>query len=200
MGACLTTIVQAQARPYDAVALLGYGVQITNVYDRGEDTADLEARIAHSETIFREMNGAAPGAVSCLVPRGNLRHIFFAPDVPAAVVAADDAAESRVPVRAASEVTTPGFVERYATEIEVPVFLGLGAVLDVSPDPHAELGNYRASRDVTLHVVAGSAHCHNFAGNRTVLWDRLAAWIPTAVATPVGATAAPGWSAAARPR
>lgn len=185
MGACLTTIVQAQAQPYDAVALLGYGVQITNVYERGEDPADLEARIAQSETIFREMNDAAPDASSCLVPRDNLRHIFFAQDVPAAVVAADDAAESRVPVRAASEVTTPGFVERYATEIEIPVFLALGAVLDVSPDPHVEPGNYRASRDVTLHVVEGSAHCHNFAGNRAILWDRIAAWIPTAVAARV---------------
>jgi len=29
---------------------------------------------------------------------------------------------------------------------------------------------------VTLVVLPGSAHCHNFAGTREVLWDRLANW------------------------
>jgi hypothetical protein len=25
-------------------------------------------------------------------------------------------------------------------------------------------------------MVEGSAHCHNFAGNRAYLWDRLGTW------------------------
>jgi alpha-beta hydrolase superfamily lysophospholipase len=179
MGACLTTMVQARARAYDAVVLLGYGVQITNVYDDDNSAADLDARIAQSEMIFRRMNSVAPGATTCVVPRAHLRGIFHAPDVPEDVIAADDAAESRVPVHAAAEVTTPGFVQRFAVEIDVPVFLGLGGVLDVSPDPHAEPAQYRSAKDVTLHVVDGSAHCHNFAGGRTGLWDRIAAWVPT---------------------
>jgi pimeloyl-ACP methyl ester carboxylesterase len=175
MGACLTTMVQAQAGPYDAVVLLGYGVDITNVHD-GEVTAeDLARRVAQSEVIFRETTGAAPEATSVMVPRDRLRALFYGADVPAEVIAADDAAESRVPVRAASEVTTPGYVRRFAEAVDVPVFLGFGRI-DVSPDVYAEPACYRASRDVTLVVVEGSGHCHNFAARRNELWDRIAAW------------------------
>jgi alpha-beta hydrolase superfamily lysophospholipase len=181
MGSCLTTMVAAQARPYDAVALLGYGVQISNVQNEAGDGGDLESRITQSEAMFRQLNGAGPDEVSCLVHRGQLRQLFHAPDVPDEVVAADDAAESRVPVRAASEVITPGYVADFAAAVDVPVFLALGSYVDVSPDPHAELANYRASRDVTLYLAEGSAHCHNFAASRTALWDRIAAWIPSAV-------------------
>jgi len=190
MGSCLTTMVQAQSHPYDAVVLLGYGVQVTNVYEDDNDDEALEARIAESERIFREVNAAAPEATSCVVPRGHLRQLFHAPDVPDAVVAADVAAESRVPIRAASEVTTPGFVAEYAKAIDVPVFLALGSALDVSPDPHAEPGNYPASRDVTVHLVEGSAHCHNFAGNRAGLWDRVGTWVPGVLVDSVASAAA----------
>ncbi|TQM11388.1 alpha/beta hydrolase [Pseudonocardia kunmingensis] len=190
MGACLTTMMQAQERPYDAVVLLGYGVQISNVHEAAIDAEDLHARITQSLAAFRERTGTAPDAVSTIVPRQRLRQLFHAPDVPDDVIAADDAAESRVPVLAASEVTTPGYVQRYAAVVDVPVFVALGAVLDVSPDPYAELAGYRASQDVTLHLVAGSAHCHNFAGNRVVLWDHIAAWVPRVTARAAAPVAA----------
>jgi alpha-beta hydrolase superfamily lysophospholipase len=185
MGACLTTVVQSQARPYDAVVLLGYGVQIVNAYDENNNADDLAERVARSVAIFRQMNGVAPEETSCVVPRSGLRQLLPAHGVREEVVAADDAVASRVPVRAVSEVITPGFAATSATEIEVPVFLGFGAVHDISPDPYAEPGNYRASRDVTLYVVSGSGHCHNLTGDRAALWDRIAAWIPAAVAMSV---------------
>jgi hypothetical protein len=51
-----------------------------------------------------------------------------------------------------------------------------GAV-DTSPRPHAEVGYFRASPDVTLMVLPETAHCHNFATLRHRLWDRLDSWI-----------------------
>jgi alpha-beta hydrolase superfamily lysophospholipase len=182
MGSCLTTMVAAQASPYDAVALLGYGVQVSNVLDEADGGGDLAARMNQSEAVFRQLNGVGPDEVSCVVPREQLRQLFHAPDVPGDVIAADDAAESRVPVRAASEVITPGYVAEFAGAVDVPVFLALGSHVDVSPDPYTEVANYRASRDVTLYVVEGSAHCHNFSGGRIALWDRMAAWIASVVA------------------
>jgi pimeloyl-ACP methyl ester carboxylesterase len=179
MGSCLTTMIAAQASPYDAVALLGYGVQISNVQNEADGGQDLPARMNQSEAVFRQLNGLGPNDVSCVVPREQLRQLFHAPDVPGDVIAADDAAESRVPVRAASEVITPGYVAEFAAAVDVPVFLALGSYVDVSPDPHAEVANYRASRDITLYVVEGSAHCHNFSGNRIALWERMATWIPS---------------------
>ena len=189
MGACLTTMIAAQASPYDAVALLGYGVQISNVPNEADGGEDLPARMNKSEAVFRQLNGLGPDDVSSVVPREQLRQLFHAPDVPGDVIAADDAAESRVPVRAASEVITPGYVAEFAAAVNVPVFLALGSHVDVSPDPYAEVAHYRASRDVTLYVVEGSAHCHNFSGGRIALWDRMATWIPS-VADPKSAVTA----------
>ena len=61
---------------------------------------------------------------------------------------------------------------------DVPVFLAFGDV-DVSPCPHLEPSTYPASRDVTLFLLPSSAHCHNMATSRQVLWDRLEAWAAT---------------------
>jgi alpha-beta hydrolase superfamily lysophospholipase len=189
MGSCLTTMVAAQASPYDAVVLLGYGVQISNVQNEADDGGDLAARMNQSEAVFRQLNGVGPGDVSCVVPREQLRQLFHAPDVPGDVIAADDAAESRVPVRAASEVITPGYVAEFAAAVDVPVFLALGSHVDVSPDPYTEVANYRASRDVTVYVVEGSAHCHNFSVGRIALWDRIATWIPSVAGSQSALTA-----------
>lgn len=176
MGACLTTIVQSEYNTYDGVVLLGYGVDITPVTDSSTNADELSDRIEQSEKIFRAHTNTPDGATSTIVPRGPLRAHFHAPDVPEEVISADNAAQSRVPVRAASEVTTPGFVREYAERINVPVFLGLGES-DVSPDPWTEPANYRASNAITLVVLPGSHHCHNFATDRRRFWDEIAAWM-----------------------
>jgi pimeloyl-ACP methyl ester carboxylesterase len=175
MGACLTTMVQAASSVYDGVALLGYGVEI-NVRELAD--GDLADRMARSEVAFRQMTGASEGRFH-LVPRDLLRPLFHSADVPDAVIAADDAVQSRVPVRAASEVTTPGYVAPHAALIDVPVLLGFGGDLDVSPDPRGEPARYPRCTDITLVVLDGSAHCHNMASRRAELWDRVAAWAGT---------------------
>jgi pimeloyl-ACP methyl ester carboxylesterase len=181
MGACLTTMIASRSPVYDAVCLLGYGVQITHVYNDTNEGHDLQSRIGATMAAFRELNAVDDDAEHCYINRDLVRALFHAPDVPHAVVVADDHAASLVSVRAASEVTVPGFVERYACGVEVPIFLGFGEALDVSPDPFAEPASYRSSKDVTVFLVPGSHHCHNFAQHRTLLWDRIAAWITTVV-------------------
>jgi alpha-beta hydrolase superfamily lysophospholipase len=181
MGACLTTMVQATAHPYDAVALLGYGVQITNVYDDKADAADLEQRIQQTVELSCQLTGAKPTDSHTIGPRSYLAELFYAGEVPADVIHADTAVQSRVPLRAAAEVTTPGMVEQYAPQVDVPVFLAFGNALDVSPNPYAEPANYTGSPDVTLYLVPKSGHCHNFASHRGRLWDRIARWVPTIV-------------------
>ena len=181
MGACLTTMVQAMAGPYDAVVLLGYGVQITNVYEETADAAELEERIQQTIEVSCRVAGAKPTDIHVYAPRGYLADLFYAGEVPQDVIDTDTAVQSRVPLRAAAEVTTPGMVEHYAPRVDVPVFLGFGAALDVSPNPYAEPTNYTGSPDVTLYLVPNSGHCHNFASHRTQLWDRIASWVRTVV-------------------
>jgi pimeloyl-ACP methyl ester carboxylesterase len=181
MGACLTTMVQATTHPYDAVALLGYGVQITNVYDDQADAAGLEQRIQQTLELSCQLTGAKPSDSHTIGPRSYLADLFYAGEVPPDVIEADTAVQSRVPLRAAAEVTTPGIVEQYAPQVDVPVFLAFGKALDVSPNPYAEPGNYTGSSDVTLYLVPESGHCHNFASHRGQLWDRMARWVLTVV-------------------
>lgn len=184
MGACLTTMVQAVAKSYEAVVLLGYGVQVTNVYRDAADAPDLEERIQQTIEVSCQITGAAPTDVHTFAPRAYLSELFYAGEVPQAVVDADTAVQSRVPVRAVAEVTTPGIVEGFAPLVDVPVFLAFGAAVDVSPDPHTEPANYAGSPEVTLYLVAKSGHCHNFGSHRRQLWDRVARWVPTVVAAP----------------
>jgi pimeloyl-ACP methyl ester carboxylesterase len=191
MGACLTTMVQVTTHPYDAVVLLGYGVQITNVYRDTPDAAELEERIQQTIEVSCQLTGAKPTDAHLYAPRAYLADLFYAGEVPQDVIDADTAVQSRTPLRAAAEVTTPGMVERYAHQVDVPLFLGFGAALDVSPNPYAEPANYTGSPDVTLHLVPSSGHCHNFASHRTQLWDRIARWLPTVVPVPLAAGALP---------
>jgi pimeloyl-ACP methyl ester carboxylesterase len=184
-------MVQAITHPYDGVVLLGYGAQITNVYEDTPDAAELGERIQQTIEASCQLTGAKPTDAHFYAPRGYLADLFYAGEVPRDVIDADTAAQSRVPLRAAAEVTTPGMVEQYAHQVDVPVFLGFGAALDVSPNPYAEPANYPGSPDVTLHLVPSSGHCHNFASHRTQLWDRIASWVTTVAPVPVANGAIP---------
>lgn len=113
-------------------------------------------------------------------PREYLQSWFHLADVPADVVAADCVTAKSVVPRVFGTAMIPGVVAEHAARIDVPVLLGYGDV-DVSPDPRAEAGLYRSSRDITTVVLADSAHCHNMASSRHRLWRRLLDWVATAL-------------------
>ncbi len=48
---------------------------------------------------------------------------------------------------------------------------------DVCSAPHAEPAAYSAATDITLLLLSGSGHCHNFASSRVRLWERMSNWI-----------------------
>ncbi|MFT3866719.1 MAG: alpha/beta hydrolase [Solirubrobacterales bacterium] len=178
MGACLTIMVQSSGSAYDGVVLLGYGVHL------GQDETLVEQsltdRIAGRRARLQEIAGFADDANLVDVPREHLRDFFYAADVPDQVVAADAEAAVPAPLPAAYEVTAAGFASRYAERITVPVFLGFGEDADTSADPHMEPAHYPGARDVTLFTLPDSAHCHNFAGTRAGLWNRIASWLESA--------------------
>jgi pimeloyl-ACP methyl ester carboxylesterase len=101
---------------------------------------------------------------------------FHLADAPSGVIAEDvRTTSSVVPSRCAAQSSVPGMVRDEAGAIGVPIFLGYGEV-DVSPDPRREVEAFAASHEITLYLLKGSAHCHNMASTRHLLWDRLAAW------------------------
>ena len=166
MGGCFTIAIQARHRCFDAIAILGYS--------------------AH-QTVVPVPAGVAPGDFSAEV----VRHAWHWHDVPAAIVDRDLIGyplpaegdplppwRSRTAPEFAADLLEPGYSRGDAAAIEVPVFVAAGE-RDVVPDVYAEPTAYRSARDVTLYLQPRSAHMHNFAGTRALLWDRLAAWYAT---------------------
>ena len=105
-----------------------------------------------------------------------MRDTFHWDDVPEDVLAVDDSMMVDVPYVIGAQAATAGIVRDDAARIDVPIYINLGE-RDVSPDPHAEPGFYRASRDITLHILPRSAHCQNFANSRIEMYDRIDRWV-----------------------
>ncbi len=164
MGGMQTITQQALHATYDRVLILGYTAIGVHLCLGGQSVS------AHPG----DLDPAQPDYA--LRDRALLRATFHWDDVPDDVLAADDALLVEVPYVLSTQSITAGIVSEDAGRIAVPVYLCLGE-RDVSPDPHAEPGYYRASPDVTLHILPRSAHCQNFASTRQVMWDRIDAWI-----------------------
>ncbi|MDT7767481.1 MAG: hypothetical protein QOI30_469, partial [Mycobacterium sp.] len=69
----------------------------------------------------------------------------------------------------------PGNITDYIREITVPVFLGGG---DHEPWHKAAqlVPAFANSADITFYSLADSAHNHNIAASRQLLWRRLLGW------------------------
>jgi pimeloyl-ACP methyl ester carboxylesterase len=173
MGAASAVVQQAEHRSFDALVLLGHGYGLFPGFTQESDPAAVMAEV---EAVY----AAHPGAK--LTPdgyyeydRASLRDMFHLPDVPAAVVRADDAAATVVPRAALHQATARPLARAAAAAIDVPVFQGWGSA-DVTLDPHGEGGYFRGCPDYTKFILPGSAHCHNFATGRHTLWRRLLRW------------------------
>ena len=129
-----------------------------------------------SEASIREHTGHTWDEGYILMPRAYLHRLFHWPDVPAEVIAADDAAQSTLPRWCGVEVTTAGYLQSYVAQIEVPVLLAFGEV-DVVDAARHEPANYGSCNDISLYVIGASGHCYNFASTRFRLWDRIASWV-----------------------
>src|SRR3954454_1109386 len=176
LGACLTVVHQARHRCYDAVALLGFthgrkDVSVTAVGAAERDDASREAAIEQARAFFGDTWDDVYGSA----PREPNHAWLHDPDVPAAVIAADDAEAAPWTRQAYVEALLAGHSARFAAELECNVFIAFGD-RDVPPLPHADVAYYPRSRDVALYVLRDSAHCHNFASTRAELWDRIAVW------------------------
>jgi len=181
------TVVRQQGRfhSYDAVCVLGW----TNLdhplspYIRQrepEAQAALEALCARhppeeAEQRLQTLRGLPQMRMSDEY-REAQRAFFYADDVPEEVIAVD---RSQARWRGGAmwlSSRIPGIVHADAARIRQPVLLGYGE-RDLSSDPSREPDFYRQSPEVSLHLLRGSAHCHNFASTRTQQWERIAQWV-----------------------
>jgi pimeloyl-ACP methyl ester carboxylesterase len=180
LGACLTVVTQARHRCYDAVALLGFThgqkeLAVSAVGATERDSVDDDQRRATAIEQARAFFGDTWDDIYGSAPREPNHAWLHYPDVPAEVIAADDAKAAPWPRQSYVEALLAGHSARFAAELECHVFLGFGDH-DVPPLPHADVAYYPRSPDVTLFVLPNSAHCHNLASTRTQLWDRIGLW------------------------
>lgn len=168
MGAMLAIYQQSLHRSFDAIAALGYGT-VGPIISFGN------VALPSLESI---MGAARMGLMDDmpLIDRAGMRHHFYWDDVPPEVIAADDLTNTRVPGVCGPLSIVPFIASDHARRVECPVFIGLGE-RDSTPDHHDEPRAYASSCDVTLFILAMSAHCHNTAGTRHQLWDRLDRWV-----------------------
>lgn len=68
---------------------------------------------------------------------------------------------------------TPGVVAPEAAAVRVPVLCAMGE-RDFVVDPPGEPRAFRSSGSVDIFICPRMAHIHNFAGTRTLLWQRIA--------------------------
>jgi pimeloyl-ACP methyl ester carboxylesterase len=186
MGGYVAMLQQAAAHSYAALAILG----TTNQYVAPLALpAELIAAAATAEgraAIAAQIAAGIPDPYISDARRALLSW-FHLDDVPRAVIDADNSTtETVVPRGCAATSSVPGVTADAAATVTVPVLLAYGAV-DVSPAPHREPSFFTNSRDVSLYLLAGSAHCHNMANTRTRLWDRVLAWCETVAGQPARA-------------
>jgi pimeloyl-ACP methyl ester carboxylesterase len=156
LGGMLGIVQQARHRTFARLAVMGW----SNIGVRFEGAS----AAGMAEAAARE--GYLPA------PRKLTRALFHAVDE-------DDARASLTPANLGRDAMTPSIVAADAAELDCPLLLLFGDV-DTSPDPRAEVAFYRASGDITLVLLRGSAHMHNYASTRRDGWQRLAGWLSDA--------------------
>jgi alpha-beta hydrolase superfamily lysophospholipase len=172
LGGMLVALQQAAHSSYERVGIWGR----TALWPPNEDESGIEQRIETIVANLRLQAGAAENAQFVRMPRARLRPSFYGDFVDEAVMEADEAAATTMSLLAGASAGADGYIADAAATITSPVLLVFGEQ-ERPGDQHREPAAYRSSDDITLFVLRGSAHCHNLAPTRHVLWDRTIRWL-----------------------
>lgn len=177
LGGLICVVTQANHQTYDAIANLGYTHGSKDALEATEmgGFSDPEAPRRAAEEQAKAFFGRTWDNGYGVPPREPNHGWLYAPDVPPDVIAADDRTAAAWPRQPYVEALTAGHTVRYATAVTSPVLIAFGEH-DVPARPRDDAGFYTAAADITLLTLRDSAHCHNFASSRQLLWDRLGAW------------------------
>ena len=177
LGGLICVVAQAQHGTYDAVANLGYTAGSKDVLEADEPDAGAGADAARraAEEQAAAFFGDTWEQGYSVAPREPNHAWLHAESVPAAVVAADDRTVAAWPRQSYVDGLLQGFTAPYAAKVTAPVLLAFGD-RDIPARPRDDAGFYTAAADITVLTLPDSAHCHNFASSRRLLWDRLGRW------------------------
>jgi len=176
MGAFYLIRQQALFSSYGVVAILGYSTLFPQLlYGRADQTLFIGLTSEVQLVEQGRSSGMDPYATSTS-DQDKARRMNYLGDVPDDVIAAHEALKTNAPGYSSAATLIPGIVTADAAAIDVPVFLGF-AERDTSRDPLMEVSSYPGAKDVTLHVLEGSAHATSCATTRQKQWDRILRWL-----------------------
>jgi hypothetical protein len=177
LGGLICVVAQALHQTYDAVANLGYthgGKDVLEETEVGGFSDPVAPRRA-AEDQARAFFGATWDQGYAVAAREPNHAWLHAPSVPPEVIAADDRTVAAWPRQSYVDALLPGNTARYAAAVTAPVLIAFGD-RDIPAHPRDDAGFYNGAPDITVLTLPDSAHCHNFATNRKLLWDRLGQW------------------------
>ena len=180
MGALLTVVQQAEYRDHAGIAVLGFSTRGLPEYVPAAAHA-LDARQSPAEVVrlAKEMF-KDPYPLIARSSDGSQLYAGLHAE-PAGIEAIKPARERLLPVPAFHSML-PGNVAAEAAAIDVPVFVGLGE-LDMAGPPLEAPKAFTSSRAVTFCLLPGTGHSHFLVAARTMLFDRLAEWAKSLVAS-----------------
>lgn len=171
LGGAVTVATQALYGSYDRIASLGMTHGAKGFVTDGDGGSDpRRAAVEQARAFFQDWDAGYATPY-----REPFRDIFYRPDTPPELVAADGETVAAWPRQSYVDGLVAGYSADLAAQVECPVFLCFGEH-DVHERPRDEVAFYAKSRDIRMVVLENAAHCHNFAASRGVLWDRLCAW------------------------
>jgi pimeloyl-ACP methyl ester carboxylesterase len=169
MGAYLLAALQALFRPFDAIALLGwspgpvikpsFAEQWKRLMERG--LSEQNGYLTGDRTVLRPFLYGDPAVVPDEVIHIDEANAVCSPAGLILVPATSEAAQNE---------------EALLAQIRCPLYLGFGEA-DMPMDPSVEPQYYPNCTDLTRFLLAGAAHCANFAPGRRYLWEHLASWM-----------------------
>jgi pimeloyl-ACP methyl ester carboxylesterase len=177
LGGAICVVTQAIHDCYDGVADLGYTHGSKDALEGGPaaSTSDLRAPRRAAEAQAKAFFGSAWDDGYALAAREPHHGWLYAADVPQDVIAVDDRGATAWPRQSYVEALHAGFTAPFAARITCPLLLAFGDQ-DIPGSPRDDAGFYTASPDITVLTLVDSAHSHNLATTRTMLWDRIGTW------------------------
>ena len=182
MGGMLSTVQQARHRTFDALIGLGHGGDGLPGFLTADELALADRPLSETASSLVEcarVRFAAPTAIDNKRAEPNS---FFAPDVPVDVKEAFARQRTQLLYTCGLTSMIPGSTDAEKAVVDVPLLLAYGDG-DLTHNFSGAFARYACASDATLFVLRDSAHCHNQATTRAVLWNRMDRWVRSIVDT-----------------
>jgi alpha-beta hydrolase superfamily lysophospholipase len=176
MGGMLSTVQQARHRTFDALIGLGHGGDGLPGFLTPDELALADRPLADTAASIAECARVRFATPTAIDNRRAEPNSFFAPDVPRAVKAAFSRQRTQLLYTCGLTSMIPGSTDAEKAAVDVPLLLAYGDG-DLTHNFTGAFARYANATDATLFVLHDSAHCHNQATTRAVLWDRMARWV-----------------------